>query len=233
MIQHAGMSEPASAILRTVERFGPTGVVSRRAVLLGVAGLLVPGMAAADDGAAELLARIRRARAHVHTLRGPFEQVRIIRLLTAEVRSRGTMFLVRPDRLRWELGAPDDVTFWIGPGGLAYRGQHGGGRLPAATVRMGGALEDLRTLLGGDLEGLRDRWDLRVVRDDSHGAELEATPKAREEAAFKSLRLALDADLLRPTRALLVEGTQDSTRIEFGALDVNSVVDDALMRPPD
>ena len=208
-------------------------IVSRRAVVLGTGSLLASSVASADDGAADLLARIRRARAQVHTLRGPFEQVRVIRLLTAEVRSRGTMFLVRPDRLRWELDPPDDVTFWIGPAGLAYKGTHGQGRLPAATAKMGRALDDLRTLLGGDLEGLRDRWDLRVIRDDSRGAELEATPKVREGAALRSLRLALDGDLLRPTRAVLLEGSQDSTRVEFGALTVNAVIDDALMRPPD
>jgi hypothetical protein len=150
----------------------------------------------------------------------------------ADVRSRGTLSLVRPDRLRWKLDPPDDVTFWMGPEGLAYRGPHGQGRLPTTTARIAAALDDMRALLGGDLSRLRERWLLRVLRDDAAGVELEAVARASGDTHLRSMRFALAADRVRPTHVLFVEDTHDRTAIEFGDLVVNAVIDDALMRPP-
>jgi hypothetical protein len=178
-----------------------------------------------------LLARIAKARGPVQTIRGPFTQTRTIGLLAADVHSRGTMALVRPDRLRWQLYPPDDVTFWVGADGLAYRSAHGQGKLPDAGVRVAAALDDMRTLLGGDLHRLTERWSLRVLRDDASGAELEATARAPGLASVRQMQFALAADLVRPTRAVLIETARDRTTIEFGLLTVNEPIADADMRP--
>ena len=205
--------------------------LSRRALLAGSAMLALTRAAHAADPVDDVVSRIARARASVRTLQGPFVQTRTIGLLATDVRSTGTLTLVRPDRLRWELAPPDDVTFWIGPQGLAYRSAHGQARVPAATARVAGALDDLRALLGGDPASLRLRWALRVLRDDATGVELDATPISGS-APLHGLRFSLMPDLIRPTRALLVEGPRDRTVIEFGSLVVDAPVDDAKMRPP-
>ncbi len=208
--------------------------LSRRALLAGAGSTwLLPGRAvAADSGVDDLLARIAKARSPVHTMKGPFTQTRTIGLLTTDVRSRGALSLVRPDRLRWQLDPPDDVTFWIGPEGLAYRDAHGQGRLAAGTTRTADALQDLRALLGGDLSKLEERWVLRVVSDDASGAEIEATARTPPAEGTRSMRLALAHDLVRPARALLVEGARDRTVIEFGELTLNAPIDDRTMRLP-
>jgi hypothetical protein len=206
--------------------------LGRRAVLAGAAGaLLTARTARADDAVDALFARVARARSSMRTLQGPFTQVRTIGLLATDVRSTGTLALVRPDRLRWELAPPDSVVFWMLPEGLAYRSAQGTGRVPSATPRIGAMLEDLRTLLGGDLSHLRTRWDLRVARDDASGAELAATART-PDAPLKSFQFSLAPDLVRPVRALLVEGRHDRTAIDFGALQVDAPVDDAKMRAP-
>jgi Outer membrane lipoprotein carrier protein LolA len=207
-------------------------MLTRRVFLGGsVLGLLVPSAARGGDPLDDVLARIARARAPVHTMQGPFTQTRTIGLLATDVRSTGTLVLVRPDRLRWELAAPDDVTFFVGPEGLSYTGAHGRSRTLPPDARIAGALDDLRTLLGGALARLRERWDLRLLRDDASGAELEATPRATAPSPLRSMRFALARDLVRPTRALLVEGPRDRTAIDFGALAIDGPVDPARMRP--
>jgi Outer membrane lipoprotein carrier protein LolA len=175
--------------------------------------------------------RIASARAALQTLRGPFTQTRAIGLLATDVQSHGILTLVRPDRLRWELQAPDDVTFWIGPEGLAYRSAHGHGKVPETSARVGAALDDMRALLGGDLGKLRERWNLMLLRDDATGIEMEATARAAAPG-LSSMRFALAPDLVRPTRVILVEGPRDKTRIEFGELVVNGPVDPSVMRAP-
>src|ERR1019366_4619367 len=92
--------------------------------------------------------------------------------------SVGSLTLVRPDRLRWELAPPDAVTFWIGPEGLAYRSPHGQGSMPASSARIAASLQDLHALLGGDLSRLAERWSLAVLRDDTSGVEIEAHARA-------------------------------------------------------
>jgi hypothetical protein len=206
--------------------------IGRRAGLQAAALLLASRGVRAEPGDDEVLARIARARAVVRTIRGPFTQVRTIGLLATDVRSRGTLALVRPDRLRWMLDPPDDMTFWMGPEGLAYRGPHGEGRMPATTGRVAAALDDMRTLLGGDLSRLRERWMLRVVTDDTAGVELEALARSAAPGSVRSMRFSLARDLVRPTHVLLVEGAHDRTTIAFGELAVNCVIDDAWMRPP-
>jgi hypothetical protein len=207
-------------------------VIARRALIAGSLGAVLASRSArADDALDGLLARIARARAPVRTLQGPFTQTRTIGLLATDVRSTGTLTLVRPDRLRWELAPPDAVVFFVGPEGLAYRGPHGEGRIPAASARMAGALDDLRTLLGGDLARLRERWDLHVVRDDAAGAEIDASARPGVTSQLRGLRFSLAPDLVRPTRALLVEGPRERTQIEFGALVVDAPVDPARVRP--
>ncbi len=206
--------------------------LGRRALLAGASAWLVAGRASGADTVDSLLSRIASARAGVHSLRGPFVQTRTIGLLATEVRSTGMLTLVRPDRLRWELSPPDAITFWIGPEGLSYRDAHGQARLPATTAKLSGSLDDLRTLLAGDPARLRERWDLRLVRDDASGAELEATPRAPGTTSLQSLRFALAPDLVRPTRVVLAEGPRDRTVIEFGALVVDGPIDAESMRPP-
>ena len=211
---------------------------SRRGLLVASVLLLwAPRPAWAAGSTDDLLSRIARARAPVRTLKGGFTQTRTIGLLSTEVRSVGKLVLVRPDRLRWELGPPDDVTFWAGPEGLSYRSAHGQGRLAATSARIGAALEDLHAVLGGDLVSLRERWSLSVLRDDASGAEIEATLHATDAStgdsrAARRMRFALAPDLVRPTRALLVEGEHDRTVIEFGELVVNAPIDESAMRPP-
>jgi hypothetical protein len=205
---------------------------SRRAVLAASAALLASRVARADDPATDALTRISKARASVRSLEGPFTQKRTIGLLVTDVRSHGTLTLVRPDRLRWELGAPDSVTFWVGPEGIAYRSAHGHGRLAIPGVRIAAALDDLRTLLGGDLLKLQERWSFRVLRDDGDGAELEATARAPTNGGIRTMRFALAVDLIRPVRTVLVEGSRDRTEIEFGESTVNGPIDEVAMRPP-
>jgi hypothetical protein len=207
-------------------------MLTRRALLGGSAlAVLAPRIAIAGDPLDDLLARVARARAPVHTLRGPFTQTRTIGLLAVDVRSTGTLVLVRPDRMRWNLAPPDEASFFVGPEGLAYRAAHSPARAIPPDPRFAGALDDLRTLLGGDLSRLRERWDLRLVRDDASGAALEATPRAGASSPVRSIGFSLAPDLIRPSRAVLVEGPHDRTVIEFGTLVVDAAVDPATMRP--
>jgi outer membrane lipoprotein-sorting protein len=205
----------------------------RRALIVLSGLLLAARRTRADSRPEDIYLRIASARSKIRTLRGPFTQTRRIGLLVSEVRSTGDLALTRPDRLRWRLFPPDDVTFWVGPEGLAYRSSHGQGRVPASSAGVAGALDDLFTLIGGDMAKLDARWLLRLGHDAASGIEIEATGReASPPAGVRTMTFALTADLTRPTRVVLVEGPHDRTDIQFGDLRINDPIDPAEMRPP-
>jgi outer membrane lipoprotein-sorting protein len=192
----------------------------------------VSGAARADD-VSNALAEITRARAGLTTLVGAFTQERTIGLLATVVKSEGEMTLVRPDRLRWELRPPDAITYWIGPEGLAYASPSGGGSVgKSAAGRFGAVLSDLMTLLGGDLEALRARYDLSVEKADG-GLALGARPRADEvKRHVKSLSLRLPADLWAVQRIEIEESGGDRSVIVFPRMTRDAKVDPGRMTPP-
>jgi hypothetical protein len=206
----------------------------QRRALMAFSGIFLATRraSAVDPPAGDLLSRIARARAQVRTLQGPFTQTRRIGLLVSDVHSTGDLALTRPSWLRWRLLPPDDVTFWVGPEGLAYRSAHGQGRLAATSAGIAAALDDLCTLIGGDLTKLDGRWSLRVLHDGPGGVEVEASARDGSPALARTMTFGLTPDLTRPTHVLLVEGARDRTDIQFGDLGVNEPIDDAGMRPP-
>ena len=212
--------------------------MNRRELLRRLAGLsavlVIPAVPrdARADALDDVLAKVARARASLKTLVGPFTQTRRIGLLASEVRSTGTLTLVRPDRLRWELSPPDDIVYWILPEGLAYKSKNGQGRVQGgAGAKVAAALDDLRILLSGDLGLLRARYDMKLVTNDATGVAFEATPK-NKMPHMERLAFALAPDLVRPTRAVIVETAKDRTDIAFGALEKDVGVDPSKMRPP-
>ncbi len=214
---------------------------ARRSILLGVAAILFGSLAsaepAADAGFASpetldrWLGQIARARASLKTLSGPFTQTRKIGLLAAKVVSKGTVTLVRPDRLRWELLPPDNVTYWVTPEGLAYKSPEGQGRVQGASAKVALALDDVRILLGGDLALLRGRYDLQASGADDGPVTFVATPKD-SASALQRLVFTLGPDRVRPLSATIVEGPRDQTDIAFGALVKDAPIDPSRMALP-
>jgi hypothetical protein len=214
-----------------------TRIFSRRETFLGLsAWWLFARDAVAEecpkDRLEKALADIARARAGVMTLSGPFTQERRIGLLAAKVRSTGTLTLVRPDRLRWELGPPDDAVYWVLPEGLAYQSKTGQGRVEGGSDRIALALDDMRILLGGDLTRLRVRYELGGTCTGEDPIVFEAVPKPGQPTTAKRIVFSLAGDLVSPKSAVIIESPRDQTEITFGVMQKNLPVDPRRMRPP-
>jgi hypothetical protein len=192
----------------------------------------VPAEGCSGDRLASVLAQVAKARAGVSTLSGPFTQERTIGLLAAKVRSTGTLTLVRPDRLRWELAPPDSIVYWVTPEGLAYRSPSAQGKAPAANRKVADALADLRVLLGGDLASLEARYELTATCPVDAPVTFRALPRPGTTSSFQELRFTLAPDLVAPTSVTIIEGPRDRTEIRFGALQANGHVDSRSMAPP-
>lgn len=209
-------------------------MTSRRLVVKALLGLPLLSLTRAARASTPLdvaLQKIGAAREGLVSLSGPFTQERTIGLLAAKVKSTGTMILLRPDRLRWELKPPDSVVYWIGPEGLAFQSGRGEkGRLPPTQARVAAALEDLRAVLGGDLSTLKARYELTLARESEDTYAFEAKPRD-VTSKIRRIDFELDVKAAVPKKVVLVDGPKDKTEIVFGNLLRNGAVDPAAVKP--
>lgn len=218
-------------------------VVAALALATAALGFVAPARAEGDAGAPAapdreklegekldaLLADIAKARKSVKAMKASFTQERKLTLLATSVKSSGQMTFVAPDRLRWELAAPDDVIYWIGPEGLSYRTKSSSATVPQGGANVAKALADLRALLGGDLSTLKERYTLSGAKGPN---DAEVSGAAKDpKASVKAFTLLLDKTLTLPVRATLLEGKKDSIEITFSNAVLNPNVDPATMRP--
>lgn len=210
--------------------------MNRRDVLKAVvctgAWVSWPSFARADS-VSDVLADIKKARAGLKTLVGPFVQERTIGLLATTVKSDGEVTMVLPDRLRWELRPPDAVTYWIGPEGFSFATPRGSTKVgKAAAGRFGAVLGDLMILLGGDLEKLRARYDLSVPsRKD--GVTLRAIPKAEDvKKHVRRIEMRSGSELWTIREITIEEQSGDLSVIRFGKMQRDVRVDPSKMVPP-
>jgi outer membrane lipoprotein-sorting protein len=184
-----------------------------------------------------LLADIAKARKEVKTLRASIKQERRITLLAATVKSTGELLFAAPDRLRWDLAAPDDVVYFVGPEGLSYKTKTSSSSTTVPAKAAGGAnvgraLGDLRALLGGDLGLLRDRYVLEASRGATD-VEIAGTakPDAAAKTSVRAFTLVLDGKgFVIPIRARLIEGKTDSIDLTFSNVVINAPIDPSRLR---
>lgn len=207
-------------------------MIHRRQFLAAAAILALPVEALAD-ATDDVLGRISKARESVKTLQAPFEQTRVIGLLASEVKSKGKLTLVRPDRLRWDLFPPDEVTYWIGPEGLAMRSADGVTKVgKAAAGRFASVLGDLLVMLGGDMRTLRKRYDISVSESGDR-LTITAKPKADDvKKHIASLRMTARDKGAVVERIEIHEQSGDQSLIVFGKMTKNEPVDPDYIKPP-
>ncbi|MGZ3417687.1 MAG: LolA family protein [Polyangiales bacterium] len=205
-----------------------------RRAFLGTAAVVLAASRAHASPLDDALADVAKARSKLTTLQGPFVQERTIALLASKVKSTGKMWMVRPDRLRWELEPPDAAIYWVLPDALAYQTKAGKGRISkGAQGPLGGVLGDLLVLLCGDLAQLKGRYDLALIKRDATEIVIHATPKdATLKKSTKRVELTLGSDPAELKKVVLVEAGDDKSEIVFGALTKNAPVDPKLVAGP-
>ena len=165
------------------------------AAAAGAIGLMaLPGEASTP----EVIASIRSARQSMRTLQAKFEQERTLGLLATRVVSRGELSLIRPDQLRWELFAPDSITWWLTPAGLGYASARSHATADrSAAGQLAAVLDDILVVLGGDPARLAPRYDLEATSQADGSARVLAHPKdARLSEVIRSIEILLERDLI-------------------------------------
>lgn len=196
------------------------------ALAAGVWGAPPPAAALTLD---EAVRSVETAYGRVTDLRAPFQQAAFNRTMNQTVEARGTLYLKKPGKVRWEYTAPtpqeivsDGQRLWVYTQALQQ-------------VNVSDAPEALAGPAGSFLHGLgqvREHFHARFLNPaqptDAEGrVVLDLTPR-QPRPLMARLVVALDPRSWLVRRAVLHDELGNTVTIRFGELAVNAGLADSL-----
>src|SRR5262245_40598620 len=193
----------------------------------GVLALGIRGSAALTLD--EAVSALEQAQRRVTDLKAPFQQSAHNKTLNQTIDARGTLYLKKPGRLRWEYQTPtpqeivsDGVKLWI------YTPELKQVNVSAAPAALAGPA-------GSFLQGLgqvREHFDVRFLNPaQPANAEglvvLDLTPK-RPQPLLARLIVAVDARTWLVRQAIIHDEVGNTVTVRFGETVVNSGLSDTL-----
>jgi len=198
--------------------------------MLVLAAVLLPaGGALAAPTLDEAVSALEQAQRRVTDLKAPFRQSAHNKVMNQTVEARGTLYLKKPGRLRWEYQTPtpqeivsDGTKLWI------YTPELRQVNISAAPAALAGPA-------GSFLQGLgqvREHFDVRFLNPaqpaDSEGlVVLDLTPK-RPQPLMARLIVSVDPKSWLVRQAVIYDELQNTVTVRFGDTVVNSGLADAL-----
>jgi outer membrane lipoprotein-sorting protein len=186
-----------------------------------------PVLAAESDELNGFLKEIQSAADQVHSFSSEFVQERRLALFTEPVIFRGSLTVVRPDRLRWEFISPV-------PSVLIFRGEQGircNDKAPPAHFDLGTdpimrtVAEQLWLWLGGDYS----RLNALYLMEKSGPAALRIVPKNQAMLDYiSSVTITFNKTSRQPEKVEIADPGGDSTIISFASYVLNSSTPDVL-----
>jgi outer membrane lipoprotein carrier protein len=203
-------------------------------VLLAVLCLGLGGAAAKDVSVDELVERLQVAHAGLDTLQAEFTQSLNSLALAAPQRESGTLYLRRPDQVRWEYVQPEEklavvdgerTWLYVPAEGQVFMGS-------LAEMESGGALG----LLLGERLDLRREFRVELVLDDAGKPLADAlglTPREPSEE-FERVEVLLGRDGL-PRRIVVHGALGDVMEYRLNKIRTGMALDESLFRfrPPE
>ena len=197
--------------------------------ILVAAGLLLAMPAWAAPTLDEAVAALEQAQRRVTDLKAPFRQAAHNRSLNQTVEARGTLYLKKPGRLRWEYQAPtpqeivsDGTRLWVYTPELKQ-------------VNVAAAPQALAGPAGSFLQGLgqvREHFQVRFLNPaqpaDAEGRiVLDLTPK-QPQPLMTRLLLSVDPASWLVRQAVIHDELGNTVTVRFGEVVVNSGLSDSL-----
>ena len=194
-----------------------------------VGGLVLAAPAAAAPTLDEAVNALEQAQRRVTDLKAPFRQAALNKALNQTVEARGTLYLKKPGRLRWEYQTPtpqeivsDGTRLWIYTPELK---QVNVSAAPAALVGPAGSF----------LQGLgqvREHFDPRFLNPaqatDADGlVVLDLVPK-RPQPLMTRLIVSVDPRTWLVRQAVIHDELGNTVTVRFGDTVVNSGLSDSL-----
>lgn len=198
--------------------------------LLAVATLATTAAAAdASPTAKQVAAKVEAYYANAKHATVRFEQIYRNTTFGTDTKSKGTLRVKRPKKMRWDYGKPkvsyltDGRVFWMVDvdNKQAMRKPLGKAVLPVAVTFLAGTGK------------LTRHFNVALSTAGTYGGKgdyvLELTPK-QASAQFSTLWLVVDSSSFRVKESIVLEASGNTNRFVFGTLDSNKAVADSQFK---
>jgi len=199
-------------------------------LMLALVAMLAPaGGALAAPTLDEAVSALEQAQRRVTDLKAPFRQAAHNKVMNQTIEARGTLYLKKPGRLRWEYQTPtpqeivsDGTRLWI------YTPELKQVNVSAAPAALAGPA-------GSFLQGLgqvREHFDVRFLNPaqptDAEGlVVLDLAPK-KPQPLMTRLIVSMDPKTWLVRQAVIYDELGNTVTVRFGDTVVNSGLADAL-----
>jgi outer membrane lipoprotein carrier protein len=208
------------------ERFRAPGVIL---VTAGVLACATPVLAWAAPSLEEAVTALEQAQRRVTDLKAPFRQASHNRTLNQTVEARGTLYLKKPGRLRWEYQTPtpqevvsDGAKLWI------YTPELKQVNVTAAPQALAGPAGSFLQGLGQVREHFHARFLNPAQPADADGLiVLDLTPR-RPQPLLARLVVSVDPGSWLVRQAVVHDELANTVTVRFGEIVVNSGLADSL-----
>ena len=201
-------------------------------LILAVVGALAcagPSAALAAPSLEEAVTALEQAQRRVTDLKAPFRQTSHNKTVNQTVEARGTLYLKKPGRLRWEYQTPtpqevvsDGAKLWI------YTPELKQVNVTAAPQALAGPAGSFLQGLGQVREHFQARFLNPAQPTDAEGlVVLDLTPK-RPQPLLARLIVSVDPKTWLVRQAVVHDELGNTVTVRFGETVVNSGVPDAL-----
>jgi outer membrane lipoprotein carrier protein len=202
-----------------------------RSILAVVGALACAGLPAAlaAPSLEEAVGALEQAQRRVTDLKAPFQQTSYNKALNQTVEARGTLYLKKPGRLRWEYQTPtpqevvsDGAKLWI------YTPELKQVNVTAAPQALAGPAGSFLQGLGQVREHFQARFLNPAQPTDADGlVVLDLAPK-RPQPLLARLIVSVDPKSWLVRQAVVHDELGNTVAVRFGETVVNSGVPDAL-----
>ena len=177
----------------------------------------------------QVLEQIDKAAVGMKNMQCDFTQTRSMKLLSTEMKSRGVMSFMRPDKLRWQYVAPYDYTFILNGDRVHLKSSKSTKNIDVQGNKMFRQITSiiLNCITGS---GLKSVADFRVELYEAGGSYMARLyPKKKElKQIYEVIEIQFNAALTMVSTVNMKERTGDATLIRLMNAKINSSLDGRL-----
>lgn len=176
-----------------------------------------------------VLQQFNAASSSLASMQCDFVQTKKMRLLKNDMQSRGKMFYIKPNKLRWQYNTPYRYIFILNGNEVHIKSDNNAQTVDIQRNKMFRQLSNviLQSITGGHLSNSTD-FTVEILKDN--GVYLaKLTPKKKElQKLYTSIEVTFSNDLTMVKSVRMVEKTGDITTVELQNVKVNTQISETL-----
>ena len=160
-----------------------------------------------------------------------FVQKKKMKLLKNDMQSRGKMYYVKPNKLRWQYNTPYNYIFILNGDEVHIKSENSAQTVDIQRNKMFRQLSNviLQSITGGHLNNSTD-FTVEILKEDSIYLAKQKKKKKELQKLYTSIEITFSSDLSMVKSVRMDEKTGDITTVELQNIKVNTKISETLFK---